>query len=189
MRGLFQPLSSIPKLPMRLFQAPAFLMSLAVCAAPLPAVAQADKADKPAETAAADSGEYWRVIASPYTIHYGYDPEHEPVYMIGLERQRRDGWVWGATYFSNSFGQPSGYAYVGEKVPNFSPVDKLFFQWTAGIIYGYKEPYEDKVPFNYKGFSPGATISLGWQFTRQVSVQAIALGTAGLMFQLAIDLR
>ena len=45
------------------------------------------------------------------------------------------------------------------------------------------------MPFNYKGFSPGATVSLGWQFTREFSVQAIALGTAGLMFQLAIDLR
>jgi hypothetical protein len=189
MRGLQWPLPLFPEPPMRPSQAQAFLLMLAACAAPLPAVAQADKAAKPAESAQADSGEYWRVIASPYTIHYGYDPEHEPVYMIGLERQRRDGWVWGGTYFSNSFGQPSGYAYVGEKVLNFTPVDKLFYQWTAGILYGYKEPYEDKVPFNFKGFSPGVTVGLGWQFTREISVQAIALGTAGLMFQLAIDLR
>ena len=45
------------------------------------------------------------------------------------------------------------------------------------------------MPFNYKGFSPGATLGLGWQFTREFSVQAITLGAAGLMFQLAIDLR
>jgi hypothetical protein len=177
-----------PKPSMRLVQALPSLLLLAVAAAPLPAAAQADKAEK-SNAAAADDGEYWRLIASPYTIHYGHDPEHEPVYMIGLERQRRDGWVWGATYFSNSFGQPSGYVYVGEKVLNFTPVDKLFLQWTAGILYGYKDPYEDKVPFNYKGFSPGVTIGLGWQFNRQWSVQAIALGTAGLMFQLAYDLR
>ena len=179
---------------MRPFQAQALLLLLAVCAAPLAAVAQADKAEKTdapaaAPVAATDDGEYWRLMASPYTIHYGYDPDHEPVYMIGLERQRRDGWLWGGTYFTNSFGQPSGYVYVGEKVLNFTPWDKLFFQWTAGILYGYKEPYEDKVPFNYKGFSPGATVSLGWQFTRQWSAQAIALGTAGLMFQIAYDFR
>jgi hypothetical protein len=134
---------------------------------------------------------FWRLMASPYTIHWGSDPEglHEPVYMIGLERQRSDGWVWGGTYFSNSFGQPSVYAYVGEKITHFTPVDQLFIQWTAGILYGYKYPYENKVPYNVNGFSPGVTVSLGWQFTREFSVQAIALGTAGMMFQLAIDLR
>lgn len=149
---------------------------------PVAAGAQSDPAD-------ASTGEYWRLMGSPYTIHYGSDPEHEPVYMIGLERQRSDGWVWGGTYFSNSFGQPSGYVYVGEKVIGFSRWDKLFFQWTAGILYGYKYPYEDKVPFNNNGFAPGATVSLGWQFTREFSMQAIALGAAGLMIQVAFDLR
>lgn len=174
---------------MRLIHASALLIPLTLAAAPLAVSAQTDKPETSSSSEAADSGDYWRLMASPYTIHYGYDPEHEPVYMIGLERQRSDGWVWGGTYFSNSFGQPSGYVYVGEKVIGFSPWDKLFFQWTAGVMYGYKEPYEDKVPFNVNGFSPGVTASLGWQFTREFSVQAIALGTAGLMFQLAIDLR
>jgi len=173
---------------MRLVHASALLIPLILAVAPLAVHAQADKPDSNSAPAA-DSGDYWRLMGSPYTIHYGSDPDHEPVYMIGLERQRSDGWVWGGTYFSNSFGQPSGYVYVGEKVIGFSPIDKLFFQWTAGVMYGYKPPYEDKVPFNYKGFSPGVTASLGWQFTREFSVQAIALGTAGLMFQLAIDLR
>lgn len=146
--------------------------------------------DKPADAPAkADSGDYWRLMASPYTVHRNSSPEHEPIYMVGLERQRSDGWVWGGVYFSNSFGQPSAYVYLGEKVMNFSRWDKLFFQWTAGILYGYKEPYEDKVPFNVNGFSPGATVSLGWQFTRTFSAQAILLGAAGMMFQVAIDLR
>ncbi len=173
---------------MRLVHASALLIPLILAVAPPVACAQDDP---PAGSTgeAADSGDYWRLMASPYTIHYGWDPEHEPVYMIGLERQRNDGWVWGGTYFSNSFGQPSGYVYVGEKVIGFSPIDKLFFQWTAGVMYGYKYPYRDKVPLNYGGFSPGVTASLGWQFTREFSVQAIALGTAGLMFQVAFDLR
>jgi hypothetical protein len=173
---------------MRIPHASALLLSLALGTVHVAASAQADKPEAAAETSA-QSGEFWRLIGSPYTVHYGSDPEHEPVYMIGLERQFTDGWVLGATYFSNSFGQPSGYAYVGEKVIGFSRFDKLFFQWTAGIIYGYKYPYEDKVPFNFKGFSPGVTVGLGWQFTREFSVQAIALGTAGMMFQFAIDFR
>jgi hypothetical protein len=59
----------------------------------------------------------------------------------------------------------------------------------VGVLYGYKPPYEDKVPYNYNGFSPGATISLGWQFTRQFSVQMDALGSAGMMFQASWNFR
>ncbi|MBX3643733.1 MAG: hypothetical protein KF720_11775 [Rubrivivax sp.] len=166
------------------------LLSLTLAVLPVAAGAQAQEPDKTPKAAATD-GDYWRLMGSPYTVHYHKDTdnEHQPVYMIGLERQRSDGWVWGGTYFSNSFGQPSGYVYVGEKVMGFSRWDKLFFQWTAGILYGYKEPYEDKVPFNHNGFSPGVTASLGWQFTREFSMQAIALGAAGLMFQAAWDFR
>lgn len=169
-------------------RARALLSALALAAAAPTVLAQETK---PAAAAAPDSGDYWRLVASPYTVHFHKDDndEHEAVYMIGLERQRRDGWVWGGIYFSNSFGQPSGYVYVGERIIDFSPWPQLFAQWTAGILYGYKYPYEDKVPFNYNGFSPGATLSLGWQFTREFSVQANLLGGAGMMFQFSIDLR
>ena len=177
---------------MRFSSFTATLLSLTLAALPMAAAAQeAAKADPADKTEAADSGDFWRLMASPYTVHYHKDNagEHEPVYMVGLERQFSDGWLVGGTYFSNSFGQPSGYVYVGEKVIGFSRWDKLFFQWTAGLLYGYKYPYEDKVPFNHNGFAPGVTVSLGWQFTREFSMQAIALGTAGMMFQLAWDLR
>ena len=184
---------------MRLKKLPALALALGLSSLPPCLQAQTTSqtaGDAPAAKAerlqpAEPAGDFWRLMGSPYTVHYHKDNEgeHEPVYMIGLERQRSDGWVWGGVYFSNSFGQPSGYLYVGEKVTGFSRWDKLFFQWTAGVLYGYKEPYEDKVPFNYKGFSPGATLGLGWQFTRDFSFQAITLGAAGMMFQFAIDLR
>ena len=45
------------------------------------------------------------------------------------------------------------------------------------------------MPFNYKGFSHGITLSVGWQFNREWSVQAITLGAAGMMFQVAYDFR
>ena len=183
---------------MRLDPAPALLVVLTLAAGPALAQVQipADKpaTEEPSDKAAekkADSGDYWRLMASPYTVHYHKDNEgeHEYVYMVGIERQRNDGWVWGGVYFSNSFGQPSGYVYVGQRYGELLSVDKLFAQWTAGLLYGYKEPFEDKVPFNHNGLSPGAVFSLGWQFTREFSVQANLLGTAAMMVQFSIDFR
>jgi hypothetical protein len=157
------------------------LAAAALCAAPLASMSQTDTS----------GGDFWRLVASPYTVHFHSpnEDEHEPIYMIGLERQRNDGWVWGGIYFSNSFGQPSAYLYLGERFHGFSPWPQLFAQWTAGLLYGYKYPYDDKVPLNVNGFSPGATLSLGWQFTRQFSAQANLLGGAGMMFQVSIDFR
>jgi hypothetical protein len=145
---------------------PAILLVVALGVAPFMAQAQGGS---PAASTAADTGkseDFWRLVMSPYTYHYSNDPDHEPVYAIGLERQRSDKWYWGATYFSNSFGQPSGYVYVGQTYGNLFSIEPLFAQWSVGLLYGYKDPYEDKVPFNTNGFSPGAVLSLGWRFTR-----------------------
>ena len=68
-------------------------------------------------------------------------------------------------------------------------IDAGLEQTRRHLVDGRGDPFEDKVPFNYHGFAPGVTVSLGWQFTREFSMQAIALGAAGVMFQLAIDLR
>jgi hypothetical protein len=156
-------------------------LGLLLCAATTVARAQ------PATTITA--ADYWRVMASPYTYHYSNDPNHRDVYMIGLEKQRIDGWVWGGSYFRNSFGQPSAYGYVGKRFTNFTDYEPLFAQLTGGILYGYKEPYNRKVPLNYKGWSPGAVLSVGWQFTPMWSGQLNFLGNSALMFQLSADLK
>jgi hypothetical protein len=80
--------------------------------------------------------DHWRLNFSPYSLHYSHNPEHRPVWMLGLEKQRSDSYVWGATYFSNSFGQDSGYLYGGQRFENFTKYDAFFAQWTAGILYG-----------------------------------------------------
>jgi len=108
--------------------------------------------------------------------------------MIGVEHQRADMLVWGGTYFSNSFGQPSAYVYGGQRLENFSDYRQFFAQWTAGVIYGYKGEFKDKVPFNHGGFSPGVVLSLGWQFTPTYSAQVNLLGNSALMLQFSADL-
>ena len=168
----------------------ALLLAGSLSAAAPTAQAQADGggvAEAPTDDGVAEFVDHWRLIASPYAYHYTRKPEHRPIYMLGLEWQRSDGWVWGGAYFSNSFGQPSSFAYFGRRYAHFSSYDKLFAQWSIGVLYGYKPPYENEVPLNVNGFSPGAVLSLGWQFTPQFSMQLNQVGTAGIMFQASID--
>lgn len=128
-----------------------------------------------------------RIIASPYTLHWSYSPNHRPTRMFGGEKQYADGLVLGAAYFSNSFGQDSGTIYRGRRLNPWSSSEKLYLQWTAGLMYGYKPPYNDEVPLNFRGFSPLIVLSLGWQFTPRYSLQLNTLGTAAVMFQLSMD--
>ena len=137
----------------------------------------------------AEQGVIWRLGMSPYTYHWSRDPDHRDVYMIGLERQNADKVVWGASYFRNSFGQPSGYLYGGKRYDSIFSFDKLFAQWTVGLLYGYKPPYDHKVPLNHNGYSPGAVLSLGWQFTPTYSAQVNVLGNSALMFQFSADFK
>jgi hypothetical protein len=132
---------------------------------------------------------YWRLAMSPFSVHFNKSAEHQTVWAIGVERQRKDHWLAGASYFSNSFGQSSGYVYVGKRFPALLGQEEFFAQLSGGLLYGYVGQYEDKVPLNNNGFSPGALISMGWQFNKNTSATLHLLGDAGLMIQLAWDFR
>jgi hypothetical protein len=132
---------------------------------------------------------HWRVALSPYTKHYRYSVEHRHVYAVALERHRDDGWLAGASMFRNSFGQPSSYVYLGRRFDNLFDQPQLFGQASAGMLYGYKGAYQTKVPLNFRGFSPGALLSMGWRSQGGVSIAGHLLGDAGVMLQLALDLK
>ena len=132
---------------------------------------------------------HWRLAMSPYAQHFRYSAEHKPVWALGAEWQRDDDWLFGGSYFSNSFGQPSAYLYVGKRFPALFGVQRLFGQASGGLLYGYRGKYEDKVPLNHNGYAPGALVSLGWQIDKRSSVVAHALGDAGVMIQLSYELR
>ncbi|MDE2372084.1 MAG: hypothetical protein KGN16_24150 [Burkholderiales bacterium] len=141
-----------------------------------------------AAAARADEGLRARIIVSPYTAHFRPGPEHKPVWALGGEVQRPDGWLAGGAYFSNSFGQPSGYVYLGHRYGDLLGQHRLFAQWSAGIIYGYRGKWKHKLPMNSNGWAPGAVASLGWQFDSGASVTAHLLGDAGVMLQFGLDL-
>jgi hypothetical protein len=132
---------------------------------------------------------HWRAAVSPFAPHLRYSPEHEDVWALAIERQRADNWMAGASFFSNSFGQPSGYLYLGRRFPALMGHPQLFGQLSGGLLYGYRGKYQNKVPFNHNGFSPGALASIGWQFNRQASLTVHAVGDAAVMFQFGWDFR
>lgn len=126
---------------------------------------------------------FWNLAVSPYSHHWRYSEEHRPVWAIAIERRRPDGWLAGASFFKNSFGQPSSYVYIGRSYPGMLGVAPLFAEWTGGLMYGYKGKYQTKVPLNFGGFSPGFLLSAGWQFNRRMSTQFNLLGDAAVMWQ------
>ena len=131
----------------------------------------------------------WRWNLSPFSIHFRHSAEHKTVWAFGAERQRPDGWLAGASYFRNSFGQPSAYLYVGKRFPSLFGHAQLYGQASAGLLYGYRGKFQNKVPLNVNGFSPGALVGVGWQFNKTSSATLHLLGDAGLMLQLSYDLR
>ena len=107
---------------------------------------------------------------------------------LGLLKGLEDRWLAGGVVFSNSFGQPSAYLYGGQRYLNPFGYEKWYLQWTAGLLYGYVGEFKDKVPFNYKGFSPGFVPSVGYQFTDKISGELDLLGNSALMFTLVFPL-
>lgn len=127
---------------------------------------------------------------SPITYHYSEDPEHKPVVMVGLERESADYSIDGAAFFTNSFGQPTIYWYpFGQTYKAVGGIERLSLKWTAGLLYGYRAPYESKVPMNYRGLSPAFIPAVEYAVGDDWLVQVNILGTAGLMFQLSKPFR
>lgn len=135
-----------------------------------------------------EEGDLLMLQAAPGVIHFDSDPEHTKYsWLVGLEWQSPSRWLVGASYFNNSFNQKCEYFYFGKSWPLDFISDKVFFKLTGGLLLGYKEPYEDKIPFNNNGIAPGAIPSLGYKYG-DFNVQLNLLGGAGLMFTVGYDL-
>ena len=87
----------------------------------------------------------------------------------------------GVSLFRNSFGQPAAYAYRGWQWQPWPDHPAIYTKLSVGVIYGYLPPYNDKVPLNYHGFSPGLIPALGYRLGGQDAIQINLLGTAGFM--------
>jgi hypothetical protein len=128
------------------------------------------------------------VLASPYTFHYSEadpDEKRQRAWLFGVVGVRADGWLAGGAAFENSFGQPCAYGFVGRRYVEPFGWRNVYWTWTAGVVYGYRPPYQDKLPVNLNGWAPVVIPTVGYQLTRQLSAEFIVLGTSALMFSIS----
>jgi hypothetical protein len=138
--------------------------------------------DSLAQEGGAQPAHTWNLTLSPYTYHWRYSAEHHPVKLVAMDRHVAGGRFCGMAVFSNSFGQASTYLYVGKQWDGILGNPKLFSKVSAGLIWGYRGAYKDKIPFNQLGIAPAIIPSLGYAFTPKDSAEVFLLGTAGLTF-------
>ncbi len=121
----------------------------------------------------------WRFQTSLYTKHWDPDPEHvNNSKLLGIEFEDLSGWIYGFAHFDNSFGQPSQFLFAGRSWRLFKR-DWFYFKLTGGLLHGYKEPYEDKIPLNSLGVAPAIIPAFGLKYKR-VHTELQILGAAAI---------
>jgi len=132
----------------------------------MPWVASPARAEEPSWYSLPETWEIqgWNLQTSLYTKHWHPSPEHNnDQNLIGVEALFDRNWVVGGAVFDNSFGQDSELLYMGKFWYLFGS-SHWYGKITAGLLHGYKEPYEDKIPFNNMGIAPVIVPSLGFRW-------------------------
>ncbi len=120
--------------------------------------------------------------------HYSPSDDYEGPPILGnLEVNTPKDWLFGLSLFNNSFGQFSQYLYAGKKwrLPQIQRY--MHVKLTAGVVHGYKDEFEDKIPLNDDGWGLGVIPSVGFKKDRW-AFDVVALGTAGLLFAVGYDI-
>ena len=139
-----------------------------------------------------DSAGSWHVdeyfaYTSVYTRHTDPSPEHNNHQnMLGLELEMHNHWLFGLAMFDNSFEQSSEYLYFGYRFEPFRSPD-WYVKLSGGLVHGYNDPYQHKIPLNGLGIAPAALPTLGYQhksLVAEVSMAGLAavVVTAGVRF-------
>ena len=129
----------------------------------------------------------WVVQTSVYTKHFDDDPDHvNNQKLLGVEFIFENDWAAGLAIFDNSFGQNSQFLYMGKHWRLFQS-RFWYVKLMGGLLHGYKDPYEDKIPLNGLGIAPAIVPSLGFRykwFVAEANLRGLAVVTitAGVRF-------
>jgi hypothetical protein len=136
------------------------------------------------------AGDGIRLAYTPRVFHVTQDDDYvDWNHVVALEWLTPRHTVWGAdrthfgvALFDNSYGQFSQSVYAGLEWDWTRALGgEVFVALSLGLVHGYKEPYEDKLPLN-NALGVGLTLvpAIGWQrgalgFAASLSGSALAL--------------
>jgi len=122
------------------------------------------------------------------SLHFHDDASHNNNLRLifGEWRPNRNVFL-GASFFSNSFNQPTQYVFAGWKFDPLPIAPGFYFRVSAGLVHGYKGEYKDKIPFNHSGVAPAIVPAIGYCY-RRVCSEVIAFGTSGGLVTLGVTL-
>jgi len=129
----------------------------------------------------------WSFQTSLYTKHWSEDEDHvNNSKLIDFQFETTKKWLYGFAWFDNSFGQPSQYLYAGYYWDVFN-TGWAYVKLTGGLLHGYKDEYQDKIPFNNLGVAPAIVPAIGVRYKRvfgelQILGGAAITVTAGFTF-------
>ena len=138
-------------------------------------------------------GDQIRLTYGPAAYHFEPSEEHVNAnHLVAVELLTSRWTYWGAeralaglALFDNSFGQFSQYVYVGLEwdLARVAGGD-VYVNATFGLLHGYKEPYEDKIPLNNLGIAPVIIPTMGWKYGR-FALSVSLLGGNGFLGSIA----
>lgn len=129
----------------------------------------------------------WTLQTSLYTAHFDPEPDHvDDQNLLGIEAYFTGKWLAGLALFENSFGQSTQLIYAGKTWPLLDS-RRWYTKLTGGLVHGYEEPYEDKIPLNGLGVAPVIIPALGFRhgyFVAEANLGGLAviMVTAGVRF-------
>ena len=122
------------------------------------------------------------------TVHFHPDPDHnDDLRLIYGEWRPNPNVFIGASFFKNSFYQPTQYVFAGWKFDSLPEAPGLYFRVSAGLVHGYKGEYQNKIPFNHHGVAPAIVPAVGYCYGRLCS-EVIVFGTSGALLTLGLSL-
>lgn len=119
--------------------------------------------------------------------HFSHSEDHQgPPILLSAEIIKPNRLFYGLSLFNNSFGQFSQYVYVGKEFRLDKYVDGMRSKISAGIIHGYKDEFQDKIPFNDYGIAPAIIPGIGYQ-KKKWGFDIYLMGAAGLLFDVGYE--
>jgi hypothetical protein len=178
-------------------------MALACVMAVCPAAAQTAAVPTapeppPAAKSVWDAPEPWRtdrfyVQTSVATVHFNADEDHvNNQKLIYGEWRLNERWLEGqvlvgAAFFDNSFGQPSQFVFGGLLWRPIEKAQEFYIKVAAGVIHGYTDEFQNKIPMNSSGFAPGIVPAVGYCINRFCG-EMILFGTAGMLWTVGMTI-